>query len=64
MSVFDLRQWLTDADSPGKLEHVRRADAVLETGAPSQLNYRLHRPRALTQAAPDLPRPADQEHAP
>ena len=64
MSVFDLRQSLTDADSPGDLERVRGADAVLETGAASQLNYRRQRSRALIQAAPDLPRPADQEHAP
>jgi len=26
MSVFDLRQWLADADSAGELEHVRGAD--------------------------------------
>ena len=30
MSVFDLRQWLADADRAGELEHVRGADAVLE----------------------------------
>src|SRR5215469_9376058 len=47
MSVFDLRQWLADSDSAGELEHVRGADAVLEIGAASQLNYRRQRPRAL-----------------
>jgi 3-polyprenyl-4-hydroxybenzoate decarboxylase len=47
MSVFDLRQWLADADRAGELEHVRGADAVLEIGAASQLNYRRQRPRAL-----------------
>jgi 3-polyprenyl-4-hydroxybenzoate decarboxylase len=47
MSVFDLRQWLADADHAGELEHVRGADAVLEIGAASQLNYRRQRPRAL-----------------
>jgi UbiD family decarboxylase len=47
MSVFDLCQWLADADSAGELEHVRGADAVLEIGAASQLNYRRQRPRAL-----------------
>jgi UbiD family decarboxylase len=47
MSVFDLRQWLADADSAGELQHVRGADAVLEIGAASQLNYRRERPRAL-----------------
>jgi 3-polyprenyl-4-hydroxybenzoate decarboxylase len=118
MSVFDLRQWLADADRAGELEHVRGADAALEIGAASQLNYRRQRPRALRfdeitgygpgqrvltsspcspallamtlglgaglddralimsgyraiersgliqAAAPDLPREADQEHAP
>jgi hypothetical protein len=44
MSVFDLRQWLADADSAGELQHVRGADAVLEIGAASQLNYRRKRP--------------------
>jgi len=47
MSVFDLRQWLADADRAGELEHVRGADAALEIGAASQLNYRRQRPRAL-----------------
>src|ERR1700751_6494087 len=47
MSVSDLRQWLADADRAGELEHVRGADAILEIGAPSQLNYRRQRPRAL-----------------
>ena len=47
MSVFDLRQWLADADRARELEHVRGADAVLEIGAASQLNYRRQRPRAL-----------------
>ena len=47
MSVFDLRQWLADADRVGELEHVRGADAVLEIGTASQLNYRRKRPRAL-----------------
>lgn len=28
MSVFDLRQWLADADRAGELEHVRGADLL------------------------------------
>ena len=39
MSVFDLRQWLADADRAGELEHVRGADAVLEIdGAAVSIN--------------------------
>jgi 4-hydroxy-3-polyprenylbenzoate decarboxylase len=47
MSVFDLREWLAAAESAGELQHVTGADAVLEIGAASQLNYRRKRPRAL-----------------
>lgn len=47
MSVFDLRAWLAAASSAGELQHLRGADAVLEIGAASQLNYRRKRPRAL-----------------
>jgi UbiD family decarboxylase len=47
MSVFDLRQWLTDAEQAGELQHVLGADPVLDIGAASQLNYRRRRPRAL-----------------
>lgn len=47
MSVFDLRTWLEAADQAGELEHVAGADAVLEIGAASQLNYRRKHPRAL-----------------
>ena len=58
MSVFDLRQWLAAAGSAGGLQHVRGADAVLEIGAASQLNYRRNRPRA--EASDDLLRRAVQ----
>jgi UbiD family decarboxylase len=47
MSVFDLRQWLTDAERAGELQHILGADSVLDIGAASQLNYRRKRPRAL-----------------
>jgi UbiD family decarboxylase len=47
VSVFDLREWLAAASSAGELQHIRGADAVLEIGAASQLNYRRKRPRAL-----------------
>jgi 4-hydroxy-3-polyprenylbenzoate decarboxylase len=47
MSVFDLRQWLADAEQAGELQHILGADAVLDIGAASQLNYRRKRPRAL-----------------
>lgn len=47
MSVFDLRQWLADAERAGELQHILGADAVLDIGAASQLNYRRKHPRAL-----------------
>src|SRR5580693_5016999 len=47
MSVFDLRQWLTDAERACELQHILGADSVLDIGAASQLNYRRKRPRAL-----------------
>jgi 3-polyprenyl-4-hydroxybenzoate decarboxylase len=47
MSVFDLRQWLADAEQAGELQHILGADSVLDIGAASQLNYRRKRPRAL-----------------
>ena len=47
MSVFDLRQWLAAAESAGELQHVSGADAALEIGAASQLNYRRKHPLAL-----------------
>src|SRR6185437_2138229 len=47
VSVFDLRQWIADAEQAGELEHVSGASADLEIGAASQLNYRRTRPRAL-----------------
>jgi 4-hydroxy-3-polyprenylbenzoate decarboxylase len=47
MSRFDLRQWLSAADAAGELRHINAADAVLEIGAASQLNYRRPHPRAL-----------------
>ena len=47
MSIFDLRQWITDAEHAGELEHVAGASDNLEIGAASQLNYRRTRPRAL-----------------
>ena len=60
MSVFDLRQWLADAESAGELEHVRGADAVLEIGAARQPDHRRKRPRALlrrvAQRWPELAR--------
>jgi UbiD family decarboxylase len=47
MSVFDLRTWIAAAEQAGDLRHVRGADAALEIGAASQLNYRRKRPQAL-----------------
>jgi UbiD family decarboxylase len=47
MSVFDLRRWLSATEDAGELQHIRGADAVLEIGAASQLNYRRKRPLAL-----------------
>jgi 3-polyprenyl-4-hydroxybenzoate decarboxylase len=47
MSRFDLREWLSAADAAGELRHINGADAVLEIGAASQLNYRQPHPRAL-----------------
>lgn len=47
MSVFDLRAWLAEAEEAGDLQHVTDADAVLEIGAASELNYRRRHPRAL-----------------
>jgi UbiD family decarboxylase len=47
VSVFDLREWIAAAEQSGDLRHVRGADAVLEIGAASQLNYRRKRPQAL-----------------
>ena len=44
MSQFDLREWLRAA---GELQHISGADAVLEIGAASELNYRRSHPRAL-----------------
>jgi UbiD family decarboxylase len=47
MSVFDLREWIAAAEQSGDLRHIRGADAALEIGAASQLNYRRKRPQAL-----------------
>jgi 4-hydroxy-3-polyprenylbenzoate decarboxylase len=47
MSQFDLRGWLAEAEAVGEFQLVSGADAVLEIGAASQLNYRRRRPRAL-----------------
>ena len=47
MSQFDLREWLRAAGAAGELQHISGADAVLEIGAASELNYRRSHPRAL-----------------
>jgi UbiD family decarboxylase len=47
MSQFDLREWLRAAAAAGELQHISGADAVLEIGAASELNYRRPHPRAL-----------------
>jgi 3-polyprenyl-4-hydroxybenzoate decarboxylase len=47
MSQFDLREWLRAAGAAGELQHISGADAVLEIGAASELNYRRLHPRAL-----------------
>lgn len=47
MSIFDLRQWLTQAQVIGDVVSIDGADPYLEIGAASQLNYRQQRPRAL-----------------
>src|SRR5215468_6187768 len=47
MSQFDLREWLRAADEAGELQRISGADAVLEIGAASELNYRRPHPRAL-----------------
>jgi 3-polyprenyl-4-hydroxybenzoate decarboxylase len=47
MSQFDLREWLRAADEAGELQRIGGADAVLEIGAASELNYRRPHPRAL-----------------
>lgn len=47
MSIFDLRTWLAEAERAGDLQYVTGADANLEIGAASQLNYRRTRPKAL-----------------
>jgi UbiD family decarboxylase len=47
MTVFDLREWLVQAEKSGQLQHITGADANLEIGAAGQLNYRRRRPRAL-----------------
>ena len=47
MSKFDLREWLRMADSAGLVELISGADAVLEIGAASQLNYKRKNPKAL-----------------
>jgi len=54
MSVFDLRQWLADAESAGELEDVRGADAVLEIGAASRPHERLADFPAVAEASDDL----------
>src|SRR5262249_36455910 len=46
MSQFDLREWLRAADEAGELQRISGADAVLEIGAASELNYRRPHPRA------------------
>ncbi|HYA50804.1 MAG TPA: hypothetical protein VEG33_06500 [Streptosporangiaceae bacterium] len=50
MSQFDLREWLRAA---GELQHISGADAVLEIGAASELNYRRPHPRLLLHAVGD-----------
>jgi len=47
MSQFDLREWLRAAAAAGELQYIGGADAVLEIGAASELNYRRSHPRAL-----------------
>ena len=47
MSQFDLREWLRAVGAAGELQHISGADAVLEIGAASELNYRRPHPRAL-----------------
>jgi len=47
MSQFDLREWLRAAEAAGELQRISGADAVLEIGAASELNYRRSHPRAL-----------------
>ena len=47
MTKFDLREWLETARASGQLDTVNGADAALEIGAASQLNYRRKAPKAL-----------------
>ncbi|NNN18866.1 MAG: UbiD family decarboxylase [Acidimicrobiaceae bacterium] len=47
MSKFDLRKWLDAAKESGQLEIINGADASLEIGAASQLNYKRKVPKAL-----------------
>ena len=47
MSKFDLREWLSAATKDEQVEEIFGADAVLEIGAASQLNYRRKSPKAL-----------------
>src|SRR5205814_1215983 len=44
---FDLREGRRAAGAAGELQHISGADAVLEIGAASELNYRRSHPRAL-----------------
>jgi UbiD family decarboxylase len=47
MSVFDLRGWLDAATAQGQVVQVDGADADLEIGAASQVNYRQKHPKAV-----------------
>ncbi len=47
MTKFDLREWLETARASDQLDTVNGADAALEIGAASQLNYRRKVPKAL-----------------
>ena len=58
MSVFDLRQWLADAERAGELQHILGAGAVLDIGAASQLSYRRKHPRAAARSSATF-RPAE-----
>lgn len=47
MTTYDLRSWIERADRQGDLLRIRGADAVLDIGAASQLNYKRKRPQAV-----------------
>lgn len=47
MSKFDLREWIKVVEKAHQIEDVLGADASLEIGAASQLNYRRKNPMAL-----------------